>query len=644
MSTLDRLRELHALIKYHNNLYFVKEAPEISDASYDTMFQEYMLLTQLHPGLAQELAGDNNVLLPLGEESNLTMVAFKTPMMSLDKALNMEDLEKFLAKFPKSTVLDYEYKLDGLALEATYFYGVLQRLVTRYDGINGESVTHNVELFDHTLPLHVPLFNEIPEVHVRGEAHLTVAMFNKINEMGDKQYKTPRSAVSGLVRRLEDNFNSLFTGLMSFNVYYCDLDFGFPTYSKLKAHLLDCGFTSPRQASHKAVVLNERPDDIPTDGFVIKVDEIKLQRELGERQNNPRWAIAYKFPPETGVTEFLGVHWSLSMSGNLTPVAIYSPVVIGGVVNSNATLFNYRTFKQKELRLGAKLEISRSGDCVPHISNVLENGKGKLLSAPKECPVCGSILLFSGVSDEEVNLYCPNKQSCKGQVSGRINQFLGKTGLNVKGIGLVTVTDWVTKGIVKNLSDLYTVSAELLGERFHSLLHSNLNVKLSALLSGLGLPGVGVVTAREIATASIRENKPVLELLTKSASLIEIGVDMGVSLEVADYLSDPERYREAETLLTVLNIAPEDEMVLTGKRVYLTGVSDISRKEIKALLANNNIELSENFSGKIDVLLKGNRHSESKLKTALRRGIKVVELNSPFNLTGVTKEIDNVVE
>lgn len=635
------LHKLHGIIHHHNNLYFVKNEPEISDEEYDALFDLYQTLIRQYPEYAESL-GTQTPLLPLSEPSALSLITFKTPMMSLDKALNLEEFEKFFNKLPEGTALDYEYKYDGLALEATFNNGVLLGLKTRYDGTSGEDVIHNIDLFDSSLSLYESGLDGIHEVNLRGEAYVSIANFIKINETLDKPYKTPRSAVAGLIRRLKENGDETFNGLVSFVVYYSDDDFGFKRYSEVKQQLRDYGFSVPVSASHKAIVLNERIAGIPTDGIVVKVDEIALQRELGERQHNPRWAIAYKFPAQTGQAEFLGVHWNLSLTGALSPVAIYTPVNIGGVTNTNANMFNYRTFKQMKLRLGAKLEISRNGDCIPHIAGVLENGTGKLVTAPTECPSCGSVLMYSGVSDEEVNLYCPNRIGCQGQLAGRINQFLGKNGLNVKGIGLTTVTGWVKQGVVKKLSDVYSVSEELLGERFHKLVHGNRVCKLSNFLVGLALPGVGVVTAKELVVLSVRENKPLLELLTDSKLLISLGVDVGVAFSVADYLSDTGNLSEVETLLTCLTIEPETEEILTGKRVYLSGVSNLPRKEIKALLAMHGIELSENFNGSIDVLLKADRSSESKVAKATKRNIKMVNVVSPFNVNHVIKEINDV--
>ncbi|UYE93532.1 DNA ligase [Shewanella phage FishSpeaker] len=633
-------QKLKGIINHHNNLYFVKNSPEISDEEYDRLFNIYQTLVNLYFDKPETISVDTSVLLPISEPTHLDLIEFTTPMMSLDKALNLEAFEKFFNKFPEDTEFDYEYKYDGLALEAKFVNGVLLGLKTRYDGMSGEDVLHNISLFDKSLGLYFPGLDEINEVTIRGEAYLTIKNFEKINETLDKPFKTPRSAASGLIRRLKGNNDESFNGMLSFVVYYSDKDFGHTHYSQVKNHLYDKGFKVPLSASHKAIVLNERPSDIPTDGIVVKADEIALQRELGERQNNPRWAIAYKFPPLTGTAEFLGVHWNLSLTGTLSPVAIYTPVSIGGVTNTNATLFNYRTFKQKGLRLGARLEISRNGDCVPYIANVIENGTGKLVTAPKECPSCGAILQYSGVNDEEVNLYCPNSIGCKGQLAGRVNQFLGKAGLNVKGIGLTTITEWVKKGIITKLTDLYTASSELLGERFYNLIHNNTECKLSNFLVGLALPGVGIVTAKELVKLSERE-KPILELLSDNQLLIKFGIEIGIALAVADYFSETSKYKEVEKLLSYLTILPEDNETLLGKRVYLTGVCDIPRKEIKALLALNGIELVDNFNGSVSVLLKGSNPGESKINAANKRKIKIVEITPPFNINTVLREINN---
>lgn len=634
-------QKLKGIINHHNNLYFVKNSPEISDEEYDRLFNIYQTLVNLYFDKPETISVDTSVLLPISEPTHLDLIEFTTPMMSLDKALNLEAFEKFFNKFPEDTEFDYEYKYDGLALEAKFVNGVLLGLKTRYDGMSGEDVLHNISLFDKSLGLYFSGLDETDEVIIRGEAYLTIKNFEKINETLDKHFKTPRGAASGLIRRLKGNTDESFNGMLSFVVYYCDKDFGYTHYSQVKNYLYDKGFKVPLSASHKAIVLNERPSDIPTDGIVVKADEIALQRELGERQHNPRWAIAYKFPPLTGTAEFLGVHWNLSLTGTLSPVAIYTPVNIGGVTNTNANLFNYRTFKQKGLRLGARLEISRNGDCVPYIANVIENGTGKLVTAPKECPSCGTLLQYSGVNDEEVNLYCPNSIGCKGQLAGRVNQFLGKTGLNVKGVGLTTITEWVKKGVIKKLTDLYTTSSELLGDRFHGLIHSNVECKLSHFLVGLALPGVGIVTAKELVKLAARENKPILELLSDNQLLVKLGIDIGIALAVADYFSETSKYKEVEKLLGYLTIIPEDSETLLGKRVYLTGVCDIPRKEVKALLALNGIELSENFNGSVSVLLKGDKPSESKVKTANKRNIKIVEITPPFNINTVLREINN---
>lgn len=650
MDDLTRLNELYEKVKYHNDLFFKQNRSEISDADFDILFKEYKDLCDTYPDHVSSIIEGNSNFPLTNETTELKQVRFKIPMMSLDKCLDLDSYMKFVERVKGEEdgedFFDFEYKLDGLALEATYVFGKLTELKTRFDGVNGESVIHNLGLFNGTLPRTVDGFVSLPEVFVRGEAYITIENFDKYNNLAEKKMKNPRNMVAGLVRRSSGGVTSLTESLLDYNVYWCDNTFELETYSEVKDKLKELGFIPPPAATQDDIINNNRHGLVPIDGIVIKINNLKKQQDLGERGNTPRWATSYKFPAFGGVTALNSVQWQMSASGSLTPVGNFAPVEIGGVTVTNATLFNYRTFAKKQLKEGAVVEITRNGDVIPYINKVIENGKGRLLKIPQSCPSCGLQLIFTGSDGEEVNLVCNNHADCPGQLSYRIEEYLGKYGLKVDGVGIKTIDSWVKVGHVKKLTDIYTVNKLILGESSYDKIHSVKTVEVAKLLKGLSLRGVGVETAKEIAnltnehsiSTGVSLKEALFEVLTDVVLLTGHNVQSGTALELAKQFTSGPRLEELMELTDILHITHSEEDKVVGPKVYLTGTTNISRKELEMKLREMDIELSEKFNKSVSLLLVGEKPGQTKIDQAKKRGIDVLHLVDVEDILKTIKE------
>jgi DNA ligase (NAD+) len=519
-----RAAELRAAIEHHAHRYYDLDDPEISDADYDRMFRELVDLETEHPGLltpdspTQRVGGA-----PL---DSFTKVRHRGPMLSLGNAFSAGEVEAFFRRAERGAgpVDAYvcELKIDGLAMSLTYRGGALVRAATRGNGVEGEDVTANIRTV-RTVPMRLrEVADALPdEFEVRGEVYLPkrrFAAFNaQLEEAGKPTYANPRNAAAGAVRQLDPSITAK-RGLATF-MYQLEPPAGARSQAEVLGLLERLGF-SVNPHRHVASSLDEvlayiehwaekRHDlDYETDGVVIKVDSLALQGELGKVSRSPRWAIAYKFPPEEVETEVLDIAVQVGRTGAVTPVAHLRPVQVAGSTVRRATLHNEDEVARKDVRIGDTVLLHKAGDVIPEIVRpVLERRPGDAApwQMPNTCPACQSELVRE---PGEVVRRCVNPL-CPAQRRERLRHFASRAGLNIEGLGEAVIDQLVDAGFVADAADLFSVTVEQLltldgfaqrsAEKLHAAIAARRHVPLARLINALGMPHVGEHTAALLA-------------------------------------------------------------------------------------------------------------------------------------------------
>lgn len=647
-----RILELRNLIRYHDYLYYVKNAPEITDSEYDKLFSELKHLENQYPEL---ITPDS----PTQRVSGEPQKEFKTrqhsiPMISLDNAFEESDVIDFInriKRFLKKDV-DLEFvvepKIDGVAIELIYEKGILVAGVTRGDGVTGEDVTANVKTIK-TVPLMLMTSNPPDLLEVRGEVFLTKQSFKLINEQQEEQGKppfaNPRNASAGSLRQLDpaitakrplDAFfyapglirgidvNTHWDFLQLINSYGLKTN---PLIKKVKD--IDEIFDYHRY-------LSEIRDSLPyeIDGVVIKVNSLALQKELGETARSPRWAIAYKFKPRQAITKIKDIIVSVGRTGTLTPVAIFEPVDIAGVTVSRATLHNQDEVDRLDVRVGDYVVVERAGDVIPEVVKVLQEKRdpnSPPFKLPSTCPVCGSkAVKFEG----EVAVRCTGID-CPAQLKERIKHFCKKEAMNIEGFGDKICDQLVDKKIVKGVEDIFYLKIadlfklERMGEKLaENLLNSIKKAKeteLSKFIYALGIRFVGEVTAKKLADTFGN----IEDLINaKEEQLLSIP-DVGpvVAKSIVTFFSEEKNIDAIKKMLSAGIIFKEREIkkgFFTGKSVVFTGtLKSMTRGTAKNLVEGEGGIVKSAVTKDLDFLVVG-EDPGSKFDIAKSLNIKIL--------------------
>ncbi|OGC83792.1 MAG: DNA ligase (NAD(+)) LigA [candidate division Zixibacteria bacterium RBG_16_43_9] len=664
--TRKKIQELREKINYHNYLYYVLDSPEVSDAEYDRLFDELVELEKKYPELVTPDSPTQRVGAP-------PLIEFKTvkhslPMLSLNKATTEEELSDFhrrvleLSGLPESKI-EYtaEPKFDGLAVELVYEDGVFTQGSTRGDGYVGEDVTLNLKTV-RTIPMKLLTKKaSLPKLlEVRGEVIMTKSELEKLNKEREKNgeplFANPRNAAAGSVRQLNSKITAS-RHLTSF-VYGTGQVQGrkFSTQFETIQYLKDLGFHLS-QDMKLCKSLNEVKDyyqkilakrdslDYELDGIVIKVNDFKLQGKLGELSRSPRWAVAWKFPPQQETTKIKDIMVNVGRTGALTPVAILESVRVGGVEISRATLHNEDEINKKDIRIGDTVLVQRAGDVIPEVVMVIKNkrtGKERKFVFPDKCPVCGSKV--ERPPDEAVHR-CTGI-ACPAQLKERISHFASKGGMDMEGLGYKFIEQMVDLGIVKDPADLYYLTEKNLldkMERMGPKLAQNLinainkskNADLPHLIFALGIRNVGEhmasVLAREFESLDNLAKQSVEDL----TSVYEIGPVVGES--IYNFFHDEKNQKVLEKLKKAGVKFPEMSEFgsmgkvkttvtpLTDKTFVLTGGLDsFTRDEAKRTIEEMGGRVSSSVSKKTDFVIVG-KDPGSKLSDAQKLGVKTID-------------------
>lgn len=650
------VEQLRREINEHNIRYYVFDAPIISDAEYDRLFARLRELEQAHPEL---LTADSPTLrVGAAPRSDLPEYRHAVAMMSLRSIFEEADLRRFEATVRESggqgATFVGEPKFDGLSIELVYRDGLLVAAATRGDGIVGEDVTDNIRTI-RTVPLRLlePPGEALPTLlEVRGEVYMTLAGFEELNrrreEAGEPLFANPRNAAAGSVRQLDSAITAsrplaVFCYALG-QVEGAQIDSQEELIRRLRGWGLPvndlqriCRDADEMAAYHAE--LQARRDELPyeIDGAVFKVNEFSVRQELGERSREPRWAVAYKFPPRQETTVVEGILASVGRTGAITPVAELRPVPIGGVMVSRASLHNQDEIDRKDVRIGDTVIVQRAGDVIPQIVAVVKEKRpadAVPYRLPDHCPVCGT-----PVQREEGDpiTRCP-ALDCRAQIEGRIEHFASKSALDIEGLGEKWVAVLIEQGLVRHLPDIYDLRKEqLLGlERMADKSAQNLldaiegskQTTLPRFLVGLNILHVGGHVA-EVLASSLGSLEAIMSANVEQLQQVhEIGPQIARS--VHDFFADEGNRRVVQALLErgirfQERTQPAGAQTLKGKKFVLTGtLTGFSRDEATAQIEARGGRVTSSVSKNTDFVVAG-ADPGSKLDKAQQLGVPVLD-------------------
>ncbi len=651
---VKRLEALKQEIVHHDRMYYVLDHPEISDYQYDQLMRELLAIEEAYPHL---LTADSPSQRVGGEAlKQFESYTHRNPLLSLMNAYGTDDLREFHQRICNDLgreEIEYvvEYKIDGLSIALYYENGVLQNGVTRGDGVTGEDVTANVRTVKN-IPLR--LQNNLPVLEARGEVYLPKASFAKINEQreknGESLFANCRNAAAGSIRQLDPKVTAQ-RDLRAIIYTMMHVEGAEPaTHSQCVALLKEAGFTTmePFISSdidaicEYCVYWGEHRHDLPfdIDGMVIKINSLADQEALGNRAKNPRWAIAYKFPPEQGITRIEEIVVQVGRTGAVTPVANLEPVFLAGSTISRATLHNEDFIREKDIRIGDYVVIQKAGEVIPEVVSVVQEkraGTEQEYVFPQVCPVCGAPLIRV---EGEAAWRCSDSMTCPAQVREGIIHFASRDAMNIEGLGPAVITQLLDAGLIHNAADLYYLQKEQLltlermGEKSaDNLLNSLVASKqrtLAQVIYALGIRLVGQnvakVLARRFPTMEALQNAGYDDLVV----IDEVGPKIAESITAyfgqQRHIAFLQKLAEAGVSLgSAEQEQKQENTAFTGKTVVLTGtLPTLDRREASALIEQAGGKVSGSVSKKTDFVLAG-ESAGSKLTKAQDLGITIID-------------------
>jgi DNA ligase (NAD+) len=643
--TPQTYRELVQTVNRHAALYYTQDQPEISDAEYDFLYRQLQTFEAKFPLLVAPNSPTQRVAdKPLEQFESYT---HHVRLESLANAFSEEEVHAFVERVQKAlpdqdVVFTVEPKIDGLAIALHYENGVFKVGATRGNGTIGENVTQNLKTI-RDLPLQL---KSGATIEVRGEVFIKKSVFEGFKD----QYANPRNTAAGALRNLDPRVTA--SRQLSLFVYNAVAD-PMPTQTQhdLMIHLKKLGLpTIPHQVlAHtvedimracEAIHAQRNQNDWDIDGAVIKVNSFSEQTALGSTSKSPRWALAYKFESEQGVTKLEDIGVQVGRTGVLTPVAFLAPVKLSGATVKRATLHNADEIARKAIRIGDTVLVQRAGDVIPEVVKSVQTfPDSRAFHMPTHCPECGTAVVKG-----DVHIRCPNLM-CPAQVKGRISHFAGRNAMDIEGLGDVLVEQLVDSGLVKRLGDLYRLSVDQVAglERMAKKSAQNLidalkkskTVPLDRFIYALGIPFVGEHTAQILAAQFGSWDKFLEANLQTLLSVHEIGEKIAGAL--VDIFSDP-RFREDTADLLSMGItlvSPETPGIgpLSGKTFLVTGtLPTLKRHEAETLIKTHGGKLLSAVSKNLDYLVVGEA-AGSKLDKAQ----KLIEKGEPLQLLSEAK-------
>ena len=654
---LAEAEKLRHEIRHNEYLYYVLDAPEITDAEYDRMMARLRELEARYP---DSIPADSPTQRVGGRASSqFTEVRHLEPLLSLGNVFSAEELrafdERVRSGLPAGSKVEYvmEPKIDGLACSLIYENGKLVRAATRGDGVVGENVTANVRTIRSIpLTLKVPEGEAVPELlDVRGEVYMPRQAFMRLNEQraerGESEFANPRNAAAGSLRQLDPQVTA--SRSLSFFAYYLVGEGAQPKHSESLALLARYGFKVSE--NYKVVEnideaikyigdFNELRQGLSydTDGAVIKVNDVYQQRILGATGKDPRWATAYKYPPEQAETTLEDIDWRVGRTGVLTPTAVLTPVKLSGSVISRATLHNEDFIRAKDIRIGDRVIINKAGEIIPEVLRVVvekRTGDEKEVEIPNVCPECGWRVERQG---EEAAIRCTNPH-CPALGREGLIHFVSRDAMNIDGCGPSVINALLDAGLVRDAADLYSLrkedllKLERMGEKsadnlLAALAESKKN-ELDKLLFALGIRHVGAKVARILATEFGSMEKLQQAQPEELAQIRDIGDKIAESavtwLNVPANIDLVERLAAAGLTMTFTPPASQEDNPFFGKTLVFTGtMPTLGRAEAKTMAQDVGAKVSGSVSKKTDYVIAG-AEAGSKLEKAQQLGVTVID-------------------
>ena len=654
LAEADKLRRE---IRHNEYLYYVLDAPEITDAEYDRMM---VRLRELEARYPDSIPADSPTQRVGGRASSqFTEVRHLEPLLSLGNVFSAEELrafdERVRSGLPAGSKVEYvmEPKIDGLACSLIYENGKLVRAATRGDGVVGENVTANVRTIRSIpLTLKVPEGEAVPELlDVRGEVYMPRQAFMRLNEQraerSESEFANPRNAAAGSLRQLDPQVTA--SRSLSFFAYYLVGEGAQPKHSESLALLARYGFKVSE--NYKVVEnideaikyigdFNELRQGLSydTDGAVIKVNDVYQQRILGATGKDPRWATAYKYPPEQAETTLEDIDWRVGRTGVLTPTAVLTPVKLSGSVISRATLHNEDFIRAKDIRIGDRVVINKAGEIIPEVLRVVvekRTGDEKEVEIPNVCPECGWRVERQG---EEAAIRCTNPH-CPALGREGLIHFVSRDAMNIDGCGPSVINALLDAGLVRDAADLYSLrkedllKLERMGEKsadnlLAALAESKKN-ELDKLLFALGIRHVGAKVARILATEFGSMEKLQQAQPEELAQIRDIGDKIAESavtwLNVPANIDLVERLAVAGLTMTFTPPASQEDNPFFGKTLVFTGtMPTLGRAEAKTMAQDVGAKVSGSVSKKTDYVIAG-AEAGSKLEKAHQLGVTVID-------------------
>ena len=638
---IERMKDLIEKINKASYSYYVLDNPTISDKEWDKMYYELLDLEKesgivLENSPSQKVGGD--VL------DGFKKVTHENKLLSLGKAQTIDEIldwntrNQNIFKFNQEFTVDY--KFDGLSLAITYDGGKLVQAATRGNGEIGEDVTAQVKTI-RTVPLEIDYKGLVT---VQGEGIIKLSELEKYNSQTDEKLKNARNAVAGAIRNLDPKVTA--KRKLDFFAYHINYapELEFKSQLEMVEFLKKQGFlvgdflhvVHTTGEIEKIIKLTEEKRsslDFLIDGLVIKVNDTKIREKLGETEKVPRWAVAYKFEAEETSTVLNSITWQVGRTGKITPVAELEPTELCGVTIKRATLNNYNDILRKKVKIGDRVFIRRSNDVIPEILSVAETfDNSKTIEKPTTCPCCGGKLL-----DTETELYCTNHLGCRTQIILKLVQFASRNAMNIEGLSIKTLEQLYDKFKISSFSDIYKLDEEKLSaldgfkdKKISNILNSindSKNAKLSNFIFALGIDGIGVKTAKQLAKhyKSIKKLQvATIEELITLDDIAEI-----TATDIYRYFNDEQNKAELDELLN--NFVNLEELstqttggFFAGKKVVLTGtLANFSRSKAEEIIESQGGQTTSSVTKATDIVLVG-ENPGSKFEKAKSLGIYIM--------------------
>lgn len=664
MTEIERIDQLREELHTHNYNYYVLNAPVITDQEFDHLMRELQDLEAKHP----EHFDPNSPSVRVGSDlnKNFKQVEHKYPMLSLGNTYSQAEVTEFYDRVSKSLNEDFEIccemKFDGTSISLTYEHGKLVQAVTRGDGVRGDDVTDNVKTI-RTIPL--ILHGDYPDsFEMRGEILMPWDVFEELNRERELReeplFANPRNAASGTLksqnsavvasRKLDAYLYYMLGENLPHDGHYENLmeaeKWGFKiSHITKKVHSLQEIFDF---INYWDVERKNLP--VATDGIVLKVNSLRQQRNLGYTAKSPRWAIAYKFQAERALTRLNKVTYQVGRTGAVTPVANLDPVQLSGTTVRRASLHNADIIASLDLHIGDMVYVEKGGEIIPKITGVdIDSRKAdaEKVEFITHCPECGSKLIRY---EDEAAFYCPNETGCPPQIKGKIEHFISRRAMNIEGLGPETVDQFYQEGLIHNVADLYSLSADdicrldRMGEKSADNIIQGIarskEVPYERVLFALGIRFVGETVAKKVAKAFRSIDALAAANLDALIHVDEIGLKIAQS--IISYFAD-EKNRELVERLRSAGLkleADEEDLsghtdILQGKSIVISGVfSRHSRDEYKELIEKHGGKNVGSISKKTSFILAGDNMGPSKLEKAHSLGIAIIDENEFLSMIG----------